>query len=107
MGLNDMRVDFCPPTVQAQLAQEVEEEEEEEVSFIIDTQGDSSLVPAFNPLQQDFLAFPSSPPEGSQWRKEASIESVNEEDKVDSDLEVWNEEMDYSWHNRKVGNAIV
>jgi hypothetical protein len=88
---------------QAQLAQEAKEkEEEEEVSFIMDTEGDKSLVPAFNPLQQDFLAFPSSPPEGSQWWKEASIESVDkEEDQVDSDLEVWNEAMDYSWHNRK------
>jgi hypothetical protein len=91
--------------IQAQLAQEEKdalvEEEEEEVSFIMDTEGDKSLVPAFNPLQQDFLAFPSSPPEGSQWWKEASIESVDKEDQVDSDLEAWNEVMDYSWHNRK------
>jgi hypothetical protein len=66
--------------IQAQLAQEAkekEEEEEEVVSFTIDTQGDRSLVPAFNPLQQDLLAFPSSPPEGSQWWKEASISACS------------------------------
>jgi hypothetical protein len=71
--------------IQAQLTQKVEEEEEEEeVILTIDTQGDRSLVPAFNPLQQDFLAFPSSPPERSQCWKEASID----EDKVDSRLAI-------------------
>ena len=85
--------------IQAQLAQEGEEKEvqdDNEVSFILDTEGDRSLVP--NQLNQDFLPFPSSPPEPSQWWREASIESGN---KVDSDLEVYNEERDYSWDNRK------
>jgi hypothetical protein len=53
------------------------------------------------------MPFPSSPPEPSQWWKRASIESVDEEDKVDSDLEVYNEEMDYSWSIENRGNALV
>ena len=81
----------------AQLAQE--EEEDEEVLFTIDTQGDRSLVPK---LDQDYIPIPSSPPleGGSQWWREATAKEDDIEARSNGS-EVYNEDMDYSWDNRK------
>lgn len=65
--------------------------------FIIDTQGDPGLVPK---IDQNYIPFPCSPPEASQRWREALNSSI-ELDKGDSDSELYNEEMDYSWDNRK------
>jgi hypothetical protein len=90
---------------EAQLAREkVEEEEEEEILFIIDTEGDRTIVPD---LDQDYIPLPSSPPleGGSQWYRETIVkgnrgesddsEVYRESDSDDS--EVFRGEMDYSW----------
>ena len=84
---------------QAQLDTQLAQDsgEDEEVLFTIDTLGDPGLVPK---LDQDYIPFPSLPPEASQRQREASSSSI-EPDKGDSDSEVYNKEMDYSWDNRK------
>jgi hypothetical protein len=75
-----------------------EENEEEEVSFTSDLKGDKGLVLEFD---HDFVPHPSLPPEASQWLRDASTDSIEEESKGGLGSEVYNEETDYSWDSRK------
>lgn len=74
------------------------EKKAEEVSFTSDIKGNKGLVLEFD---HDFVPHPSLPPEASQWLRDASMDSIEEESKGGSGSEVYNEETDYSWDNRK------
>jgi hypothetical protein len=53
------------------------------------------------------MPFASSPPEGSQWWKEASVKGDTSESGDSRDSEVFNEEQDYSWGNWKEKRAVL
>jgi hypothetical protein len=67
------------------------DEQEEEVTFILDTTGDQSIQ-----LQQDFIPFPSFNNNGNDNSDDPDNSSISGSE----DSEPYNSDNDYSWHGR-------